>query len=109
MTEDDLTNLLKQQEKQFEDMSTRLMASYAEQYQQLVQKSMEDMQGMIRTATNQMEASTKPPEIHIKWADVNGQNVLLMSEKAGKEMLAAFDLLAKMLPQLQKLLKQKVK
>lgn len=107
MTEDDLTALLSQQEKQFESMSTKLMESYMTQYQELVQKSMEDMQKMIKTATQQAEEVNKPAEVHMKWAEVNDQHVLIMSEKAGKDILRAFDVLAELLPQLDKLLKQK--
>ena len=101
-----LEALLKQQETQWQKMSEELMQNYVAQYQAMSEKAMSDMQKMIVDAKTQTEAATNP-EIHMQWMQVEGQNVLVMSEKAGKEMLGAFDILAKLLPQLDKLIKQK--
>lgn len=105
----DLTEMLATMEANWKTQSEQLMQGYIQQYEAMTQKAMADMQKMVNDASKSMEEATKPAEVHMQWAEVNGQNVLVMSEKAGREVLNAFDVLAKLLPELQKLLKKGAK
>ena len=105
MNDEDLRAILNATEESLKSHSDELMAGYIAQYQEMVAKAAEDMKKMVLDAQEKINAAEKPKEVHMKWAEVNGQHVLVLSERAGKDILNAFDVLAKLLPQLQKALK----
>ena len=107
MDDQEIHAILKQQEELWQKQSEDLLKGYVSQYNEMAKQAMKDMQDMITKAQKQTAKASEPAEIHMRWMEVEGQNVLIMSERAGKEILGAFDVIAKLVPELQKLLKGK--
>ena len=107
MTEEQLKAMMVGIESSWQKQSDDLMASYMQRYQELSRQAVQDMQNMIATAATDMQKLEKPEPVHMRWMKVEGQNVLLLSEKAGKDILGAFDAIGKLLPVLKKLAKAK--
>ena len=106
MTDDELKEMLSRWQQHSEEMLNGYVANIEEQYKQLVAESARSMQEMIDKAQQaNAESTKKPEEVHMKWIDVEDKRVLLFSEKAGKEVIKVFDLLAKLIPELQKRVK----
>jgi len=108
MTDEELKAMLAQMEQRWQQQSDDMLKGYVEQYQQMAAdavKSMQDMVEQAQQANQQAVAKKKPEEIHMKWIEMNDQKALLFSEKAGKDVLKVFDLLTKLIPELQKLAK----
>lgn len=106
MTEEELKALLGEMESRWQQQSDEMLKGYVEQYQQMAADAVRSMQSMVEKAQQaNLEATKKPEEIHMKWIEMNDQKALLFSEKAGKDVLKVFDLLAKLIPELQKMAK----
>lgn len=107
MDDQQIKELLAQTEAQWKKQSDELMQGYVNQYQALAAKAAEDMRNMVADAIKVTHQQSQPEEVHMQWAEVEGHKVLILSEKAGKEILGVFDTLAKLLPELQKALKKR--
>ena len=106
MTEEELKSLLGEMENRWQQQSDEMLKGYVEQYQQMAADAVRSMHEMVTKAQQaNAEATKKPEEVHMKWIEVNDQKALLFSEKAGKDVLKVFDLLAKLIPELQKRVK----
>ena len=106
MTDEELKAMLGQMEQRWQQQSDDMLKGYVEQYQQMAADAVKSMQTMVEQAQQaNSQARKKPEEVHMKWIEVNDQKALLFSEKAGKDVLKVFDLLAKLIPELQKRVK----
>jgi hypothetical protein len=106
MTDEELKAMLGQMEQRWQQQSDDMLKGYVEQYQQMAADAVKSMHAMVEQAQQaNAQATKKPEEIHMKWIEVNDKKALLFSEKAGNDVLKVFDLLAKLIPELQKRVK----